>query len=174
MFGNNQRLRSDSVARLCPPSKGLFWLEYLGMTKRSQGYGFQASTRRPFHEAYAKYHSADLLDLEDRMLTSISTLCMPSLRPSKHLCRTNSKATVRLAASKLLPLMPSLLHAPVKASRHYASRTDSLVIQSDSSRKQMDNVEECFRKLHDFIVDIGESSIKGETSTQQITKVKKL
>ena len=70
--------------------------------------------------------------------------------------------------------MPAMLHASVKASKYYASRSDSIVIQSDGSRKQADNIEDCFKRLHQLIVHIGEVAVKGETSSQQVDKVRKL
>ena len=88
--------------------------------------------------------------------------------------RTNSKATVRLPVKDFLPLIPTMLHAPVKSSRYYASRSDSLVIHSDSSRKQGDNVNDCFQKLRQLIINIGETTVKGDTSSQQANKVEKL
>ena len=74
----------------------------------------------------------------------------------------------------LLPLTPPIFHEPLTASRYYAAKSETLVLQADSSRKQGSNVEECFQKLHQLIVHIGQSIIKGETSTDQIKKVKKL
>lgn len=88
--------------------------------------------------------------------------------------RTNSKATIRLAMKDLLPLMPPILRASITGSRHYAAKSDALVFQADSSRKQGDNVEECFRNLHQLIVQTGHSVIKKEISTAQVEKVKKL
>ena len=112
---------------------------------------------------------------EGRMLISRSlNLCCPAILHSLTPVRTNSKATVRLPARDLLPLIPTMLHAPLRASRHYASRSDSIVVQSDGSRKQGENVEECFHKLHQLIVHIGESKIPGETSSQQVNRVRRL
>ena len=74
----------------------------------------------------------------------------------------------------LLPLTPPIFRIPLVESRYYALKSDALVFQADSSRKQSDNVEECFRKLHDLIIHVGQLVIKGETSTVQVQKVKKL
>ena len=124
---------------------------------------------------YVKSRLAGHRDPEARMLISSSLkLCCPAIHHSLTLARTNSKATVRLPARDLLPLIPTMLHAPLRASKHYASRSDSIVVQSDSSRKQGENVEECFHKLHQLIVHIGETKIPGETSLQQVNRVRKL
>ena len=89
-------------------------------------------------------------------------------------CRVNSKATLRLPLHSLLPLLPSLLHERVMLSRFYAARSNSLVIQADGSRKQGDNVLECFEKLHDLIHAIGKSVVRGETSLDTKERIKKL
>ena len=122
-----------------------------------------------------KFRLAGHRDPEGRTLISRSLkICRLAVHHSLTLLRTNSKATVRLPARDLLPLIPTMLHAPLRASKHYASRSDSIVVQSDSSRKQAENVEECFHKLHQLIVHIGETKIPGETSSQQVNKVRKL
>ena len=73
----------------------------------------------------------------------------------------------------LLPLIPITLHETIKASQYYAKRSDSLVIQSDSSRKQGENVEACYTKLQDLIRVAG-NNIRGETSPEQAAKVRRL
>ncbi len=88
--------------------------------------------------------------------------------------RTNSKATVRLAIKDLSHLTPSFFHEALAASQYYAAKSEALIVQADSSRKQSDNVEECFRKLYQNIMQICRSTIKGETSPDQVRKVKKL
>ena len=90
------------------------------------------------------------------------------------LLRTNSKATLRLSLGDLFPLVPTLLHRQLQVSRYYAPRSNSLVIQADTSRKQADNVHECFRKLEDLVVTAGKSAVRGETTPNQLAKVKKL
>ena len=86
----------------------------------------------------------------------------------------NSKATLRLPLSALLPLLPDLLHAPIHGSRFHASKSDAIIIQSDGSRKQADNVADCFRKLHRLILDAARHVIPGQTSISQKDRVKTL
>lgn len=88
--------------------------------------------------------------------------------------RTNSKATLRLPLKDLMPLTPAMLHEPLRESRHYAAKSDSLILHADSSRKQGDNVEDCFNKLQQLVVEAGRSVIRGETSIAQVNKVKNL
>ena len=76
--------------------------------------------------------------------------------------------------TSLLPLLPSLLHAPIRDSRYHTSKSDAIVIQSDSSRKQGDNVEDCHVKLHDMIVAAAKTAIPGETTQSTMERVKGL
>ncbi|KAL1967547.1 hypothetical protein VTN77DRAFT_3062 [Rasamsonia byssochlamydoides] len=88
--------------------------------------------------------------------------------------KVNSKATLRVPFDYLLPLVPRLLHQELRSSRYATERTDSLVIQSDESRKQSSNVESCFEKLHKLLEETAKAVIPGETSEEQKERVKKL
>jgi peptidyl-tRNA hydrolase ICT1 len=111
------------------------------------------------------------------MLTSVSTSsqlgsgrvidCVPSHR-------VNSKATLKVPLSSLLPLVPPVIHQQLRTSRYAAERTDTLVIQSDEARKQSSNVECCFEKLHSLIETSARAVIPGETSQEQKDRVKTL
>jgi peptidyl-tRNA hydrolase ICT1 len=81
---------------------------------------------------------------------------------------------MRLPLNSLLPLLPSLLHTPIRQSRYYAKNGNALVIQADDSRKQADNAQLCFARLHQLITEIGEEIVPGETSDEQKKKVKNL
>lgn len=72
----------------------------------------------------------------------------------------------------LLPLLPGLLHHELMLSRVYAEKSNSLVIQADGSRKQSDNVDECFEKLHALILRIGKAVVRGELSLATKEKIK--
>ena len=73
-----------------------------------------------------------------------------------------------------MPLLPVVLHPEIRSSRYYAANSNALVIQSDESRKQTDNIHGCYRKLHQLIVDAGKSAVPGETSEEQKERVRKL
>lgn len=88
--------------------------------------------------------------------------------------RVNSKATVRFKMSKLFTATPAILHTSLRASKYFAEKSNSLVIQADGSRKQTDNVEECFQKLKLLIESAGKNVIKGETTPEQMAKVRQL
>jgi len=74
----------------------------------------------------------------------------------------------------LLPLVPSILHQPIRQSRYYAAKSDSIVIQADDSRKQADNAQYCFVKLHNMVTEAGVKTLPGETSQVQKARVKDL
>jgi peptidyl-tRNA hydrolase ICT1 len=48
------------------------------------------------------------------------------------------------------------------------------LIQSDNSRKQAQNRDACFRKLHELLVEVGRHIVPGETSADQNARVKVL
>lgn len=71
-------------------------------------------------------------------------------------------------------MIPPLLHPFILTSRYHAPKSNDLVIQSDDSRKQADNANACFRKLHELIVAAGREVVPGETSEEQRKKVEGL
>jgi peptidyl-tRNA hydrolase ICT1 len=77
-------------------------------------------------------------------------------------------------AASLLERIPKLLHASILSSRYYAAKSSDLVIQADDSRKQAENVESCFKKLHEVIAQAGNDTVPGETSPEQSERVAKL
>ncbi|EME77867.1 uncharacterized protein MYCFIDRAFT_33694 [Pseudocercospora fijiensis CIRAD86] len=88
--------------------------------------------------------------------------------------KVSSKATLRIPMSVLRQRLPRLMHPTIQSSRYHAAKSDDLVIQADDSRKQSDNVNACFRKLHDLIVQAGRDNVPGETSKEQVERVEKL
>ena len=81
---------------------------------------------------------------------------------------------IRVPFESLLPLVPRVLHPPLLSSRYTTQRTQSLVIQSDDSRKRAANVESCFEKLYQLLRTSAEDTIPGETSPDQKDRVRKL
>jgi hypothetical protein len=74
----------------------------------------------------------------------------------------------------LLPLVPRLLHPVLRASRYATDRSQSLIIQSDESRKQAANVDSCYDKLYELLQSMANDVIPGETSPEQRDRVQKL
>ena len=48
------------------------------------------------------------------------------------------------------------------------------MIQADDSRKQTENINACWRKLHDLLIEAGRDAVPGETSREQAERVKGL
>ncbi|OJJ85780.1 peptidyl-tRNA hydrolase domain protein [Aspergillus glaucus CBS 516.65] len=92
----------------------------------------------------------------------------------QHVNKVNSKATLKVSLDSLLPLIPRAIHSQLQSSRYVAQRTNTLVIQSEESRKQAANVETCFDKLHQLLRSSANEAIPGETSQNQRQKVQKL
>ncbi|KAH0291208.1 hypothetical protein KCU62_g2961, partial [Aureobasidium sp. EXF-3399] len=127
--------------------------------------------------------SDDELDVARRWLASFDAETIPrnicdvsfsrSSGPGgQNVNKVNSKATLRLPLSALLPMLPAVLRPAVAKSRYSAK--DDLVIQADDSRKQNENVHRCFVKLNEMIVQAGREVVPGETSAEQMERVKKL
>lgn len=90
------------------------------------------------------------------------------------LCRTSSKAQLRVSVSALLPLLPTLIIPQVLTSRYCTAKSDALVIQADDSRKAKDNEQSCYKKLYSIIFEAATEAIPGETSLEQSERVKRL
>lgn len=88
--------------------------------------------------------------------------------------RINSKATLKVPIASLFATVPRPLHAEIKKSRYFAARAECLVIQSDESRKQSQNVETCYDKLQQLIAGAGKAAVPGETSVEQKRRVRYL
>ncbi|KAJ5439490.1 uncharacterized protein N7458_010488 [Penicillium daleae] len=88
--------------------------------------------------------------------------------------KVNSKATLKVPLATLFPLVPRLLHSPLRASRYATDRSQALVIQSDESRQQATNVDLCYEKLNRLLVSSAKEIIPGETSQEQRDRVSKL
>ena len=88
--------------------------------------------------------------------------------------RVNTKATLKVPLAFLLPLVPRIIHSQLQSSRYAAEKSQSLVIQSQESRKQAANVESCFEKLYELLENSAKGSIPGETSREQKDRVRNL
>ncbi|KAI9787759.1 MAG: hypothetical protein M1839_000291 [Geoglossum umbratile] len=88
--------------------------------------------------------------------------------------KVNSKATIRVPLRPLLQLVPSILHQGIRSSRFHAANSDAIVVQADSSRKQNENVRECFRKLQNLVAEAGRAVVPGETTAEQKEHVQRL
>ncbi|KAF2723452.1 hypothetical protein K431DRAFT_219806 [Polychaeton citri CBS 116435] len=130
-------------------------------------------------------YDADELDVARQWLAKLDaetiprSICDVSFSRSsgpggQNVNKVSSKATLRISTSELLPLIPKIFHKPIVNSRYYASKTRHLVIQSDDSRKQNENVLGCYRKLNQLIEEAGRKTVPGETSPEQLKRVEEL
>lgn len=74
----------------------------------------------------------------------------------------------------LVSLVPGIVHQQLRKTQYYAPKSETLVIQADGSRKQSENVNQCFQVLRDLILNAGKIAVKGETSPEQKSRVKNL
>jgi peptidyl-tRNA hydrolase ICT1 len=87
---------------------------------------------------------------------------------------TSSKATCSWSFNSIANHVPRILLPSLKTTNYYAPTSDTLVIQSQSSRSQHDNEEECHEKLFQLLRDVSKRVIPGETSREQKSKVEQL
>ena len=88
--------------------------------------------------------------------------------------RLNLIYSVRIRAmSKVVmttPIDKLRLHAPasviemLKATQYYVSSSDSIVIRSDKYLKQGQNRDDCFKRLREVYLKVGEDAVKRERS----------
>ena len=88
--------------------------------------------------------------------------------------RTESKATLRADLSDLRGFLPPIVYEQLRRSRYVAARSNSILMQADGSRRQNDNLESCYRKLYQAIIEAADEVIAGETSAEQAKRVQKL
>ncbi|KAF2000473.1 peptidyl-tRNA hydrolase domain-containing protein [Amniculicola lignicola CBS 123094] len=87
--------------------------------------------------------------------------------------KVNSKATLKVPLDALLKHVPSALHSEIRSSRYVAPKSNAVIIQADDSRKQSDNAQSCYARLHQVVVEAGRV-LPGETSAAQAERVKNL
>ncbi|KAL4906160.1 hypothetical protein BDW74DRAFT_139286 [Aspergillus multicolor] len=147
-------------------------------------YRFTVTLRRSFASRRADLESEDLAAARE-WLSNFNSTTIPrhvgevsfsrSGGPGgQNVNKVNSKATLKVPLDSLLPLVPHIIHSPLQSSRYYAARTHSLVIQSEESRKQADNVSACYDKLHQLLKTTAKDLVPGETSPEQRQRVQKL
>ncbi|KAF4631311.1 hypothetical protein G7Y89_g6820 [Cudoniella acicularis] len=88
--------------------------------------------------------------------------------------KTSSKAVTSWPVSKLLPLLPQVLHDDLRKSSYYVSSSDTIKIDCDSHRTQSQNQEETHERLVQEIKRIYRSTVPGATSKEQKDKVSEL
>ncbi|RPA94733.1 peptidyl-tRNA hydrolase domain-containing protein [Choiromyces venosus 120613-1] len=86
--------------------------------------------------------------------------------------KVNSKVTLRLNLSTKGDFIPPYILEEVLKKSKYMTNNDEIVIQSDSSRKQAENIENCYRKLYTSIREC--IQVPGETSEDTKKRIEKL
>jgi peptidyl-tRNA hydrolase ICT1 len=108
------------------------------------------------------------------MLTSMIHYDDWTLRYTKLTQRVNSKATLKVPLDALLDHVPAALHGEIRRSRYVATRSNTIIVQADDSRKQSDNAHSCYKRLYEAIAEAGQDAVPAETSADQIQRVKDL
>ena len=78
--------------------------------------------------------------------------------------RGRSKVVMTTPIDKLRLHTPASVIEMLKATQYYVSSSDSIVIQSDEYRKQSENRNDCFKRLREVCLKVGEDAVKRERS----------
>lgn len=81
---------------------------------------------------------------------------------------------MKVDLNNLLGEIPSVFHEGLRQSPFYTRKSNALIITSDESRKQSDNLDNCKRKLRELVRNVACDSIPGETSMETKQRVKNL
>ncbi|EEH08963.1 peptidyl-tRNA hydrolase domain-containing protein [Histoplasma capsulatum G186AR] len=141
--------------------------------EEGQGYGERKIPIRGLDEFREKVTTLETVE-SDRWLDGDVSYSRSSGPGGQNVNKVNSKVTLKIPLSTILRLVPRALHAQIRSSRYIAERSDSLVIQSDETRKQTKNLDLCFEKLRELLLTAGKMAIPGETSPEQRKKVQAL
>ena len=79
-------------------------------------------------------------------------------------CRGMSKVEMTTPLDKLRLHAPANIIEMLKATQYYVSSSDSIVIRSDEYRKQGKNRDDCFKRLREVYLKVGEDAVKRERS----------
>ncbi|RDB25975.1 Peptidyl-tRNA hydrolase ICT1, mitochondrial [Hypsizygus marmoreus] len=90
----------------------------------------------------------------------------------QHVNKVNTKTTLRCPLDS--PWIPVWAHQDLKANPHYVASSNSILITSSVYRSQVENIEDCLKKLHDLILSTSSASIKTEPSEEQKKRVEAL
>jgi peptidyl-tRNA hydrolase ICT1 len=85
--------------------------------------------------------------------------------------RLATKATLHLDLTNRAGFLPDYILRKVRENSRHLTKNDEIVIQADDSRKQPQNVEECFNRLHKILLSCVAKDVPGATSAEQKKRV---
>ncbi|KAF8250257.1 hypothetical protein K440DRAFT_177694 [Wilcoxina mikolae CBS 423.85] len=89
--------------------------------------------------------------------------------------KLSTKATLHLdLGSKARTFLPDYILRKVRENSRHLTRNDEIVIQADGSRKQSENMEEVYHRLHKIIVSCVSKDVPGVTSAEKKKRVAQL
>ncbi|KAH7106949.1 RF-1 domain-containing protein [Auriculariales sp. MPI-PUGE-AT-0066] len=84
--------------------------------------------------------------------------------------KVNTKATIRCSVNSAW--MPEWAKAVLRRHPTYSHATGSLIVSSEVTRSQSQNLDEGLRKLHAIILAAAQADIKNETSQETVDRVR--
>ncbi|POR35895.1 Uncharacterized protein TPAR_03899 [Tolypocladium paradoxum] len=88
----------------------------------------------------------------------------------QHVNKTETKAITAFPVMELLLMLPSSLHASVRASKYYTASNDSLTFQAQTHRSRTANTDENRKKLLDEVTRMYQENTPAETSGEKKKK----
>lgn len=85
-----------------------------------------------------------------------------------------TKATLHLDLTKNATFLPDFVLQKVRENSRHITREDEIVIQADGTRKQSENLEEAYQRLHKILVESVSVDVPGVTSAEKKKRVKEL
>ncbi|KAK3941349.1 hypothetical protein QBC46DRAFT_382980 [Diplogelasinospora grovesii] len=92
----------------------------------------------------------------------------------QHVNKTETKATTTWPVSKLLAILPRMLHPGIRSSKYYAKGSDCITIQAQDHRSRTANTKENHLKLFNELQRLYEETVPNETSPDKKHKYEAL
>lgn len=85
-----------------------------------------------------------------------------------------TKATLHLNLKNNANFLPDFVLRKIRENSNHLTKEDEIVLQADESRKQTDNHEEAYRRLHKIILSAVSKDLPGVTSAEKKKRVAEL
>ncbi|KAA8895061.1 hypothetical protein FN846DRAFT_971360 [Sphaerosporella brunnea] len=88
--------------------------------------------------------------------------------------KLSTKATLHLSLKTASEFLPGFVVKKVRENSRHLTKDDEIVLQADESRKQSENMQAAFHRLHQILVSSVAADVPGVTSAEQKQRVAQL
>ncbi|KAA8899245.1 hypothetical protein FN846DRAFT_960674 [Sphaerosporella brunnea] len=81
--------------------------------------------------------------------------------------KRSTKATLHLSLKAASEFLPGFVVKKVRENSRHLTKDDEIVLQADESRKQSENVQAAYHRLHQILVSSVSTDVPGVTSAEQ-------